>query len=143
MDGMYFIEQAGAAHRFVIESADVALDKAVNRTVRDLARHLREDHARMQEDLRQVAAVRDIIAVGALTPDQQLHLRRLQLDELVGGAFESVYLEQQRQAHADAAALFERAAAELDGPLAALAARELPVLRAELDEVRVAAAPPR
>ncbi|MGE3831119.1 MAG: DUF4142 domain-containing protein [Parvibaculaceae bacterium] len=120
-----FVEKAGLAGLFEIESSRVALKKSQDSDVKAFAEKMIADHTAAGEALK-AAAKGNVPA--ALDAD---HTKLLgQLTEASTDDFDRLYVEMQLDGHADAVALFAGYAESGDDPsLKAFAEKTLPTLK--------------
>jgi len=127
-----FVTQTAVANMFGVESATLALHKSSSPAIKDFAHRLADDHAAATSSLRRIIAKRSDIALPDRPDGKHLDLLR-DLADKQGVDFDRAYVDAQRSAHQESAALMERYASEgTDPELKGFAAQTLPVFR-ELD----------
>lgn len=127
-----FVNRTAIANMFGVESATLALHKTNSAAIKDFAHRLADDHATATSNLRRITAKRSDIALPDRPDGKHLALLR-DLGDKQGADFDRSYVDVQRSAHHEAAALMERYASEgTDPELKSFAVLTLPVFR-ELD----------
>ena len=98
--GEQYVALFAGAGLYVMEAAEMALEKSDSAEVRGLAQMILSDHQRLSSDLA-AAAGREVVPPHVPSPvldaDQQAGMNRL--SDATGAAFDRVWLEQQVQAH--------------------------------------------
>ncbi|MFN3945880.1 MAG: DUF4142 domain-containing protein [Allosphingosinicella sp.] len=105
VNAIEYANLVAASDRFEIESAEIAIERADNEEVRELARMILQDHRQSTERLRQAAAGAQIQlpAEPRLSEDQQRDLDALR--GLSGADFDRTWTVQQVAAHEKAMGL--------------------------------------
>jgi putative membrane protein len=130
-----FMRQAAQAGLFEVKKSELALARSHNRDVRDFAAQMIRDHTKANQELKQLAASRDV----RLPRRPNAHQRRIihRLARLHGRHFDCAYMAVQVRAHLQAIAIFRREVRHGHDPaVRAYAAMNLPVLRMHLRMAR-------
>lgn len=134
-----FIQQAAASDMFEIQSSRLAMDRSQKQRLRDFAKEMAGDHARTTGELRdpmqRQASLRGVRMPGGL--DQQRQRRLDQLKDASGAELDSLYAQQQVQAHLLAVDPFRNhAQAGDDAQFKQSASAALPVLQQHLQKAQ-------
>lgn len=114
-DAQAFMAAAGASDAFEIKSAQMALEKSSNESVKNFAQMMITDHTKTTQGVKDAAKKAGLTAPEpAITADQQQMLDALA--PLQGNAFDVQYAEQQLPAHQQALLLLTNYAANGDTP---------------------------
>lgn len=97
----FFVTQAAMGNLLLIQSAQLALDRAEKDTVKKLAAALMEDHRKMQFRLRQIADKAKLKVPHELDQPRRAALERLSASGK-GDAFERAWIETQSQGQQEA-----------------------------------------
>lgn len=137
-----FVNRTAVANMFGVESATLTLHKTSSPAIKDFAHRLADEHAAATSSLRRITARRSDIALPDRPDGKHLDLLR-DLADRQGADFDRAYVDAQRSAHQESAALMARYASEgADPELKGFAAQTLPVFR-ELDrKAQALPAPP-
>ncbi len=131
-----FIQQATIAGEAQVTFGELAAQQATAPAVQEFGRWMATDHAMANETLAAIARQEGVSAPEDLDAAHQEQYRQLQ--PLQGEAFDQAYLRHQLGAHE---ALFELYADEFrageNRTLKAFAHHMLPMLRAQLEQVRI------
>ena len=124
-----FVEQASQSGLLEVQVGKLAEQKVRRTDVKELARHLVEDHSMVNSRLETMAGKKGVTIGGDLT--EETHARLLKLRD--AGQFDQAYLDDQQRAHQEAIALFDREARDgEDADLMSFASDTLPKLREHL-----------
>jgi putative membrane protein len=135
MTDQEFMNFAAVSGLFEIQSSQLATQRATTPDVVDFANHMLTDHSTQDQELKALAAQKNIALPATLTQDKQTIVNRL--NGLSGTAFEKDYMNAQVQSHEETVANFEKASNEAkDADIKAFAAKYLPALRMHLEEAR-------
>ncbi|NWG47403.1 MAG: DUF4142 domain-containing protein [Alphaproteobacteria bacterium] len=134
-----FVENAAIGNIYEISAARIALERAKDPHVREIAVHMIEDHTMAENQMK--STLRSVR--GAQSPPNAPDKRREKmldhLREAKDEDFDSRYLEQQELAHQETITLFSSFADQgEDANLRLYAQGELPGLRRHLEMVRAA-----
>ncbi|MFO1057242.1 MAG: DUF4142 domain-containing protein [Dongiaceae bacterium] len=129
-----FVHQAAVAGMAEVAEAQLALDKAKSDEVKQFAQRMIDDHTKANDQLKQLAAAKQITLPAAL--DAKHKAEQARLEKLSGAAFDHAYIQNQVKAHQQAVALF-RTESETGGDpeLKQFAAQTLPILQQHHDAV--------
>lgn len=131
-----FLEQAAQNGHAELSASRLALNKARNPQVRAFAQHMIDDHTRVDEELRSLAASKNY------SPPQEPSLLQKGKEKILSAmgdeSFDRRYVNQMGvDAHEETVALFEKAAREARDPeVKAFAVKHLPSLREHLQKAR-------
>lgn len=127
-DNAEFAVQAASGGLFEVEAANLAMEKASGQEAKAVAKKILEDHTKANQELKALAAQKDITLPTAPSNEQQEKLTKL--TGLSGQEFDEEYLEIMDAAHEKDIKLFEEASEEEGDPeIKAFAAKTLPTLR--------------
>jgi len=136
-DDRKFMEDAARAGLAEVDAAKMAKGKAESQSVKDFARRMEEDHAKANEELRQLAA-----AKGVSLPNDVDRVHKRKADELRNhdsAQFDREYMKQQVSDHKHVVAQFDREAKHgHDADVKQWAAGKLPALREHLQMAQAA-----
>lgn len=123
-----FLEAAAGAGMFEMEAAELAGKRAQDAQVRAYAAKMLEQHRKVNDELKALAAARKVPLPGQPSAPDRATLEQLRAK--TGAAFDDLYVEKAAlDAHATANRLFETAAKESEDPqIRDFASRTLPML---------------
>ena len=98
-----FMRQAAQAGLFEVKKSELALARSHHRQVRQLAQMIR-DHTNANQELKQLAAAKEVILPRRPSAHQRMIIRRLA--RLYGNHFDCAYMAVQVRAHLQAIAIF-------------------------------------
>jgi putative membrane protein len=107
-DRMFF-EKAALGGMTEVEAGKVAAAKGSSEDVRSFGQKMIADHSKKNEDLKALAAKKDVTLPAALDSKHQAKVTKLQ--SLSGEAFDSAYAADMVEGHQEMAALMKQAAA--------------------------------
>jgi putative membrane protein len=123
-----FIQFAAQSGRFEIESSNIALMKATTSDVRLFAGEMVTEHTVQDQELKSLAATKNIALPTSLPAEKQAII--MQLNNQTGSTFEKTYMNAQVTSHDETIQMFERAAESAkDADIKAFANKYLPALR--------------
>ena len=123
-----FPVMAASFDLFEIQSSDLARTRALNPAVRIFAKMMRDHHGESSEELRSLAATKNITLPTTMLEAQQ-ELMEPMNEVGIGEKFDRRYMDAQITAHERAISLFENAAIkETDAELRNFASRMVPKL---------------
>ena len=127
-----FVTDAAAGGMYEVQAATIALGKGTDNRVKTIAQHMNDDHTKANTQLKNLAQQKGFaLDTVGLTADQRAMIDSL--NRLAGSDFDREYLRQQKLAHDDTIAKFERAASTADDKdLRDWANATLPTLRDHL-----------
>jgi putative membrane protein len=119
-----------------VELSRVADGKAQNAEVKDFARMMITDHTKANEELKSLAAKKNVMLPTEMDGEHQAIMANLK--NLSGAEFDRSYVETMVNDHEKTVALFEKQANEnnADAELKAFAAKTLPTLRTHLEMIK-------
>jgi len=126
-----FAKKAAQGGEAEVQLGQLALTKASNQKVKDFAQKMVDDHSRMGDDLKALAAQKDIMLPSGLSEDDQALSNKL--SGLSGDAFDKAYMSAMVKDHRTDIADFQKEANSVaDKALHGFASRNLPTLRQHL-----------
>jgi putative membrane protein len=130
MSDQNFVKKTAQGGLAEIQSGQLALTKSSNQKVKDYAMKMVDDHTRAADDLRSVAAKKDIAFPTDLTPEDS-----------AGAEFDKAYMGATVKAHESDIAAFEKEGnGSSDSDLKGFASATLPALREHLRMAKETAA---
>jgi putative membrane protein len=133
LDTTRFAVMAASSDLFETLSSEMEQQRGANAEVKNYAQHMIDEHSKTSNELKSLAARKNITLPTSpiLMHQQKLELLNSSKDSR---KFDERYMEEQVMAHEQAITVFEKAAKkEPDPDLRAYAARTLPALRMHLD----------
>lgn len=130
--------KAAQSDMLEIMSSQTALQKSSNEEVRRFAQMMIDDHTRTSEELKTLAASKNVVLPTAMSGKQQSMVSKLN-GAAAGMEFDREYMKMQVKAHEDAVKLFQKQANDNDAEDAdakAFAAKNLPALQGHLTMAR-------
>lgn len=126
-----FIEEAATGGIAEVELGRLAQQQASSDAVKQFGARMAEDHAKANDELKQVAAAKGVSLPGA--PTRGLQADKEHFQKLTGTQFDTQYMDHMVSEHRKDIAAFEREAASgHDDDVKAFAAKTLPTLRTHL-----------
>lgn len=118
-----------------VKASEIAQEKAQNQSVKDFAAKMVQEHTKVNEELKLIAANKNIVLPTAPGED---HLEDIEdLHSYSGADFDREYMDMMVDDHQDAVDLFDDASEDLeDVELKNFAAQNLPVLKQHLEEAQ-------
>lgn len=130
-----FAIMAASGGLMEVELGRLAQTKASNAAVKQFGTMMVEEHTKANDELKEIAARRNITLPTTMGTDHQKHVD--ELSKLSGKEFDDKYLDLMVEDHEDDVDHFQKAAADLkDADLRAFAAKTLPTLQNHLEKVR-------
>jgi putative membrane protein len=131
-----FLEQAAQNGHAEISASRLALEKTRNEQVRAFAQRMVDDHTRSSEELKALAASKNLQV--PTEPSMLQKGKEMLISGLSDDNFDRRYVNQMGvEAHEDNIELFDRAAREAqDAEVKAFATKSLPQLRSHLEAAR-------
>ena len=130
-----------ATSKFMVDVADVnmaeiqlgqlARDKASNQRVKDFAAMMMSDHSTASDDLKKLAAQKNVTLPTNVSEDHQRKMDDLK--KKTGRDFDRAYMDMMEDGHEAAIRDFERNTSNGDGDVRDFVAKMLPTLRMHLD----------
>ena len=126
-----FVKKAAASGMFEIESSRLVLDHSENEDICEFAETMLNDHEHINEESNAALAKSNLDVTKIKDGLDHTHQKMLdKLNRALDSKFDSVYVEAQRKAHAEAVKLFSDYAKHGDDPvLKDFAVRVLPTLK--------------
>lgn len=131
MTGRDFVAKAGAGDMAELKEAAM-MTTSTNSDVAAFAKQMTVDHTKSTEMVKAAAKADGVVATPVMSAKQQADLAALSASK--GAARDSLYITQQKAAHADALALMQGYAVSGKAPhLKAAAAKIAPVVQGHID----------
>lgn len=129
-----FAVKAANGGMFEMELAKMAQQKATNKDVKDFAAMMMKDHMAASEELKAIAARKNITLPTTLGKDAQEDVD--ELTKLTGTEFDKKYVDAMVEDHKDDVKLFQEASITGQDPeLKAFASKTLPTLQKHLERI--------
>jgi putative membrane protein len=113
----------------------LAREKAVNPRVKEFGAMMVRDHSKVGDELKTIAANKNITLPDSAGNDFQEHIR--DMEKKTGKDFDKDYMDMMVKDHSEDVGMFEKAADKLSDPdLKTFASNTLPTLRAHLDSAK-------
>lgn len=130
-----FAVKAANGGMFEMEAARLAREKAVSNDVKEFAAMMIADHQKANDELKALAARKNITLPGRLGDDEQKHID--ELAKLTGEEFDKKYVDLMEDDHEKDVKLFKEAADDADdADIKAFAAKTLPTIEKHLDHIK-------
>jgi putative membrane protein len=130
-----FVRNAVADGVAEVELGRLAQQKGSSGQIKDFGARIEQDHIRLNDELRAIAAAKGAPLPTGLSKDRLTMLE--QMSKLEGAAFDNAFSQHMLVGHQSAVSSFDKQAlAAGDADLRALAARSLPTLRDHLTAAR-------
>ena len=133
-----FMMKAAQSDMLEIMSSQAALQKSSNDEVKRFAQMMIDDHTKTSEELKTIAASKNVTLPTTVSSKQQSMLDKLNR-AAAGMEFDREYMKMQVKAHEDAVKMFQKQANDNDAENAdakAFAAKNLPALQSHLTMAR-------
>ena len=132
-----FVQMAGMAGMFEVESSRIALQKSQSQQVKDFAQQMITDHTKANEQLKSVVQSAGVKAMVLQALDSKHQKMIDQLNAASGTEFDTKYIKMQLEGHKDAVSLFSKYAKTGDNnDLKSFASETLPTLQHHLQMVQ-------
>jgi putative membrane protein len=136
-----FMQHAAADGMAEVQMGQMALDKASNASLKELAQRVVDDHTKANDQLKALAAGKQVALPAA--PDANAQKESKKLDALDGGAFDKAWSKAMVDAHKKAVKLFTaEGKATKDQDMRKFAQTTLPMLQTHLQMATQVAAIP-
>ena len=136
-DANWAVEVANAGMTEV-ELSKLAQDKATSQRLKDFANMMVTDHTKAGDQLKQLAASKNITLPAGLSDKSQKKLD--DLNKKTGADFDKAYRDDMLDDHKDAVDKFQKASNDLkDADLKSFATQTLPTLQMHLDSIKAIA----
>ncbi len=135
-DPRTFLLTAASSGRLEVAASRLAQERATHADVKAFAERMIADHGKANEELKALAATKNVVLTEELQAAHKADLDTL--SGLQGTAFDQAYAQRIGvQAHMNAVTLFQEAPAQIqDAEVKAFANRMLPALREHLDQAQ-------
>ena len=135
-EGSEFLVEAASGGMMEVELGQLAEKNASDAEVKAFGKRMVEDHGKANEELKALAATKNITLPTAPGEDHQKHIT--ELSALTGAEFDKKYVDMMEKDHQEDITLFENATQdnEMDADIKAFAQKTLPTLRAHHDTVK-------
>ncbi|MEX2595062.1 MAG: DUF4142 domain-containing protein [Anditalea sp.] len=134
-DDSDFAVKAANAGMAEVSAGEIAQEKAQDQRVKDFAAMMVQDHTKANEELKSIAANKNITLPAAAGEDHQEQIA--DLNSYSGADFDKEYMGMMVDDHQKVIDLFEGAAEDIeDAELRAFAEKNLPVLRKHLEQAQ-------
>jgi len=131
-----FVVQAASGGLLEVELGKLGQQIAQHSRVKKFAKMMVDDHAKMNEELKELATKKQLTLPGSLGEEQQRKVDDLRKQNRQ--RFDSRYLEVMEEEHQADIKKFEDASENhKDADIQSFAAKHLPLLRAHLDSVKI------
>ena len=128
-----FVNKAAIGGMFEVDSSKVAEDKVTDKSVKDFAQKMIDDHGAANAKLESIAGEQKLKVPSELDAQHKAELDKLQQAK---APVDQPYVEMQRSAHTDAVGLFEAYAKDGDNAqLKSFAQETLPTLKMHKDMI--------
>ncbi|HYG39661.1 MAG TPA: DUF4142 domain-containing protein [Cytophagales bacterium] len=127
-----FMVEAAEGGMFEVEAARLAQSKASSQKVKDFAMHMEKEHSKANDELKALAAQKNVTLPKTLSNDKMEKIQ--ELTNLSGTEFDKEYMDIMVEDHKKDVNTFEsEAKGETQGEVEAWAAKTLPVLQNHLE----------
>jgi putative membrane protein len=123
-----FVEKAARGGMAETQLSQLAEQKASNDQVKEFAQKMTEDHAKANDDLKQIASTKGVQVPATLDHGEQREMQKLQ--KLSGADFDREYMKRMVKDHKDTLGAFEKESKSgKDAEVKSFATETLPTLR--------------
>jgi putative membrane protein len=130
-----FAVEAASGGMTEVQLGELAQQKAASQKVKDFGAMMVRDHSKLNDELKQVAAKKNITLPPAPGEDHMDHIKKL--SEKSGKEFDKDYMKMMVDDHKDDIDKFEKCSKDAKDPeLQALATKALPILRQHYDAAK-------
>ena len=130
-----FAVEAASGGMTEVQLGELAQQKASSQKVKDFGAMMVRDHSKMNDELKQLAASKNITLPPAPGEDHMDHIKKL--SEKSGKEFDKDYMKMMVDDHKDDIDKFEKCSKDSKDPeLQALATKSLPILREHYDAAK-------
>ena len=130
-----FAVEAASGGMTEVQLGELAQQKASSQKVKDFGAMMVRDHSKMNDELKQLAASKNITLPPAPGEDHMDHIKKL--SEKSGKEFDKDYMKMMVDDHKDDIDKFEKCSKDAKDPeLQALATKSLPILREHYDAAK-------
>jgi putative membrane protein len=130
-----FLMEAAVGGMMEVKAAQLAQEKAQSEEVKNFAKQLEQDHSKANEQLKQLAAKKNVQLPTEISGKHQEHLSKLQ--NTAEGNFDRTFVKMQTQHHQKDIKAFEKQTdRSMDSDVKEFASSTLPTLRQHLQTVQ-------
>ena len=134
-DDSEFAVMAASGGMMEVELGRMAQEKAANPAVKQFGQEMVTEHTKANDELKALAAKRNITLPTTLGEEHQKHVD--ELSKLSGKEFDDKYIDLMVKDHEEDVEKYQKAAAELNGTdMRAYAAKTLPNLQKHLEKIK-------
>lgn len=134
-----FVTKAANAGMMEVTLGKVAAEKAKDQKVKDFGNMMVTDHTKANDELKGLAATKNIPMPSAMDAEHQMHVDML--SKKSGADFDKAYMDMMVKGHTNVRNEFKTASETLkDNDIKGFAARTLPVIEKHLDAAKAIAA---
>jgi putative membrane protein len=134
-DAADFVVKAASGGMMEVLLGKLAEQKAVNPRVKSFGSMMVTDHTKANDELKSIAATKNITLPETLGEDHQKHVD--ELGQKSGKEFDKAYMSLMADDHKEDVDMFEEASRDvMDADIKAFASKTLPVLRIHLDSAK-------
>ena len=134
-DDSKFVVTAASGGMMEVEAGQMAQQKGVSQRVKNFGAMMVRDHTQANNELKALAATKNIAVPTGLSEQHQKHINELR--EKSGKEFDAAYMSMMVDDHKEDVSLFESTSNKgNDADLKAFAAKTLPILRTHLDSAQ-------
>lgn len=135
-DDSEFMVKAASGGMMEVELGNIAQQNASNPRVKAFGAMMVRDHGKANEELKTMAAVKDITLPATLSNEHQKHVDEMK--KLTGAEFDKHYMDMMVKDHKEDIDLFDDTARDdEDVEIKAFAAKTLPILKIHADSAKV------
>ncbi len=132
MQDQKFAKNAAAGGMAEVQLGQLALTKAENQKVKDFGQKMVDDHTKANDDLKAVAAQKNMTLPTTVMPKDQALMDKL--SKMSGASFDKAYMSAMMKDHQKDISDFQQEAnSGQDSDLKAFAAKTLPTLKSHMD----------
>ena len=130
-----FMVGAASGGMMEVDLGKLALEKAKNQRVKDFGSMMVRDHSKAGDELKGLAASKNVTLPAGVSEDQQKHMD--DLSKKSGSDFDKAYMKMMVNGHKEVADNFDKASKNAtDADVKAWAAKTLPTIRMHLDSAQ-------
>ena len=131
-DDAKFMTKAASGGMMEVQLGQIAQQKAKDQRVKNFGAMMVRDHTKANDELKALAATKNIALPTALSDDHQKHVN--DMEKMTGADFDKHYISMMVDDHKEDIGDFEKASGSAaDADIKAFASKTLPVLRTHLD----------
>ena len=134
-DDRNFVMEAAAGGMMEVEAGNIAQQNASSQRVKDFAAMMVRDHSKANDELKALAASKNVMLPDSLPADMRQHMQEMQ--KMKGKSFDNHYMSMMVDDHNKDVSKFEKASnSASDADVKAFPARTLPVLKTHQDSAK-------